>query len=333
MGVLFDYLALLTLGTGPAIFVAVAGVWSQCTFRSRQRNPTYRTVFSIAAVAVAIQIAGAIYVGLGGRPRAWDASTALVPFVTAVTVFFVLNSGFVAGAISVATNRPLARLWSETFLSTWPGYLLGATVAVASVSAIGREGLWLVLLLTLPFALTFYYLSAYLERVDEASNDSLTGLPNLRFALAHLTRELARAKRHRGSLVIVVADLDGFKWINDTHGHRAGDRVLCRVAQCLRGSLRSHDVCARYGGDEFLIVLSDCGPAQGQARAHELQTAVSALGMDVRPGMNVSLAISVGCAAYPDEGQLLEELLEVADARMYRDKLSRGARRSRLPIQ
>jgi len=266
---------------------------------------------------------------LGGKPGGWDASMALVPFAAAATVFFILNTGLVAGAVGLTTTKPLGRLWFDSFLSTWPAYLFGAAVSGASVFAIRREGLWLVLFLTVAFAMAFLNLRAYLERVDEATTDALTSLANQRFGLTHAARELARAKRHRKPVTIMVGDLDGLKAINDTYGHRAGDVALRRVGQCMQGSLRSYDVCARYGGDEFLVVLSDCDRMQGEAKALQLQAAVDGLEVEVKPGLIAQTGVSIGTATYPEDGELLEELIETADARMYSNKLGRASGRSR----
>src|SRR5206468_1020948 len=98
------------------------------------------------------------------------------------------------------------------------------------------------------------------------------------------------------NVAIAIVDLDDFKTINDTHGHRAGDVALCHIARCLELSVRAYDVCARYGGDEFLIVLSDCSLAEAERRGEELQTAVKASVVRLAGGVNASLALSVGTA-------------------------------------
>jgi diguanylate cyclase (GGDEF)-like protein len=331
MSDVLGYLALFTLGTRPAVLVIAAGAWSQCTLLTRERTPTHQTLFSIAALALAMAMSGVVYLALGGKPGGGDASMALVPFAAAAMVFFILNTGLVAGAVGLTTTQPLGRLWFDSFLSTWPAYLFGAAVSGASVFAIRREGLWLVLFLTVAFAMAFLNLRAYLERADEATTDALTSLANQRYGLSHAARELARAKRHKKHVTIIVGDLDGLKAINDTYGHRAGDVALRQVAQCMQGSLRSYDVCARYGGDEFLAVLSDCDGVQGEAKALQLQAAVDALEVEVRARVLVRTGISIGAATYPEDGELLEELIESADARMYTNKLGRASRTPRAP--
>src|SRR5262249_14466197 len=119
---------------------------------------------------------------------------------------------------------------------------------------------------------------------------------------------------------VVFMDLDGLKTINDRAGHRAGDAALVRVADALRQSIRTHDICARCGGDEFVLVLSDCGAAEIGARCEELQRAVRAIAIDIQPGVRSSLSISAGAAVFPDDGETQEQLLAIADNRMYQDK-------------
>jgi diguanylate cyclase (GGDEF)-like protein len=170
--------------------------------------------------------------------------------------------------------------------------------------------------------LTFHNLRAYFARVSESVTDPLTGLPNQRFALPHAAREVALAARDGASLAIVVADLDGFKAINDTYGHRAGDLVLREVAHCLQSAIGPDDVCARYGGDEFLIVMSHCYAWEAERRGQQLKAAVAALRFNGKIGTDAAVALSVGIAVLPDDGESLEELLEAADARMYRNKFA-----------
>jgi len=162
------------------------------------------------------------------------------------------------------------------------------------------------------------------ERTQEQSlTDVLTGLPNRRYLDRQFGQELARAQRNRGRLSLLVLDMDRFKQINDGFGHQAGDRALKEVAHVLRGSLRVYDVCARFAGDEFVVILGDCDPAQAERRRLELQSGVAAVPFEAAPGQLFHLGVSVGAASFPDDGQTVEELVAVADRRMYADKAER----------
>jgi diguanylate cyclase (GGDEF)-like protein/putative nucleotidyltransferase with HDIG domain len=166
--------------------------------------------------------------------------------------------------------------------------------------------------------------SIIFEQTQEDSlTDPLTGLPNTRFMFMHLTRELARAERLRTEVALLVMDLDNFKDINDNHGHHVGDRALREVARVLRDVIRPYDICVRYAGDEFIVVLSGCGQEEAEHKRLELQRAVDVVRFEARPGRQVPLGLSVGAAIYPYDGDNYEALLATADSRMYRDKTQR----------
>jgi diguanylate cyclase (GGDEF)-like protein/putative nucleotidyltransferase with HDIG domain len=171
------------------------------------------------------------------------------------------------------------------------------------------------------------YNSMVFEQTQEDSlTDPLTGLPNTRFMFMHLTRELARANRLKSEVSLLVMDLDNFKAINDTFGHHVGDRALREVAGVLRAAIRPYDICVRYAGDEFIVVLSGCGGDEAERKRLELQQAVDDVAFEPRPGKHLPLAISVGAAVFPHDGDSYETLLATADSRMYRDKTGRKRR-------
>src|SRR4051794_34719634 len=168
------------------------------------------------------------------------------------------------------------------------------------------------------------YNSIVFEQTQEDSlTDPLTALPNTRFMFMHLTRELARAERLKTEVSLLVMDLDNFKDINDTFGHHVGDRALREIAGVLRTGIRPYDICVRYAGDEFIVVLSGCSAEEAERKRVELQRAVDGLRFEARPGRMLRLAISVGAAVFPHDGESYEALLATADSRMYRDKTRR----------
>jgi diguanylate cyclase (GGDEF)-like protein len=159
---------------------------------------------------------------------------------------------------------------------------------------------------------------AALEQLREAAyRDPLTGLRNRRYFDERLAEELARLARsdERGGSLLVV-DLDGFKAINDRHGHAAGDVVLCEVATVLEATLRLEDLCCRTGGDEFMIVLPDAATDGARRAAGRVRDALARRNLAAA----LSVSASVGAASWPDDGRDAATLVGVADAAMYADK-------------
>jgi diguanylate cyclase (GGDEF)-like protein len=172
--------------------------------------------------------------------------------------------------------------------------------------------------------------SIVFEQTQEDSlTDPLTGLPNRRSMFVHLSRELARAERLKSQVALLVMDMDGFKTINDTYGHHVGDRALREVSFALQDALRPYDLCVRYAGDEFIVVLTDCSRETADIKCRELQEAVSKIQLEVRAGKKIPIAISAGASVFPHDGTTYEALLADADHRMYRDK---AARRGELTV-
>jgi diguanylate cyclase (GGDEF)-like protein/putative nucleotidyltransferase with HDIG domain len=171
--------------------------------------------------------------------------------------------------------------------------------------------------------------STRFERTQhESHTDSLTALPNRRSLDRQFETGLARAAGTQTSASVIVLDLDRLKEINDTYGHEAGDRALRVVGAVLRSTVRESDLCARFAGDEFIVVLWDCSPEHEARRVAEVQDAVSAYLFEPRPGVRVALSISAGAARFPQDGGTFEELLAAGDERMYHDKAGRRSRNS-----
>jgi diguanylate cyclase (GGDEF)-like protein len=158
---------------------------------------------------------------------------------------------------------------------------------------------------------------------EDSLTDPLTGLPNRRSMFVHLSRELARAERLKSQVALIVMDIDGFKSINDSYGHHVGDQALREVSLALQSALRPYDLCVRYAGDEFIVVLTDCSREVAETKRVELQHRVSQIDVEVRAGKQVHLAVSAGAAVFPHDGTTYEALLANADHRMYRDKAGR----------
>jgi diguanylate cyclase len=149
-----------------------------------------------------------------------------------------------------------------------------------------------------------------------ALHDELTGLPNRRLFADRLTTAIERADRMSTRLALLILDLNGFKTINDTLGHQAGDQVLREVSSHLRRSVRASDTVARLGGDEFIIVATDLGV--DQSLDHFMESVRSALEKPVLiEGQSMIVSASLGMAIYPDDADDSIKLLRIADQRMY----------------
>jgi diguanylate cyclase len=152
-----------------------------------------------------------------------------------------------------------------------------------------------------------------------AELDPLTQLPNRALVLDRLAHSIATAKRHRGRFALLFLDVNDFKRINDTFGHGVGDEVLKLFGHCLSSSVREADTVSRYGGDEFLMLLTEvCQASDAFLVAAKV---MAALGTPNRIGDHVfQLTASIGISIYPDDGADAATLIDQADAAMYRAK-------------
>jgi diguanylate cyclase (GGDEF)-like protein len=156
-----------------------------------------------------------------------------------------------------------------------------------------------------------------LKLAHRAMHDSLTGLPNRALFLDRLTHAIAWSKRHKSTFAVLFIDLDGFKVVNDSHGHEVGDRVLVEVAGRLEGTLRSSDTAARYGGDEFIILCEEITDEQQATRVVDRIIDVIKKPLDTE---SISVTASIGIVVASDTDVDPEVLIRQADAAMYRAK-------------
>lgn len=160
-----------------------------------------------------------------------------------------------------------------------------------------------------------------LKRAEALSvTDDLTHLYNSRYLNSVLRRETKRASRSARPLSLLFIDLDGFKAINDTHGHLFGSRALVEAAAVIRGSARETDVVARFGGDEFAVVLPDTGGEGAFAVGERIRERLAAHVFLAADRLDIHLTASVGVATLPDAAASAEELMQAADKAMYQVK-------------
>jgi diguanylate cyclase (GGDEF)-like protein len=169
------------------------------------------------------------------------------------------------------------------------------------------------------------YALAHALRVARAEalsvTDDLTQLFNSRFLHDALRKEAKRALRSGSPLSLLFVDLDGFKAINDVHGHLRGSRALIEAASVIRGSARETDIVARFGGDEFAVVLPETGVDGARALARRLRDRIARYVFLADQGQGNRLTASIGVATMPDVADTVEGLIHAADAAMYRVKV------------
>ena len=239
--------------------------------------------------------------------------------LAACVVFVGLNHALMAGMLYLARgHRPgETGLFSPEMLST--------DFVLASLG-IGVAAFWHVNPALIPFALApllLIHRSLHVPRLQEQARiDPKTGLFNSRHFAAVLIDELARAQRFDRPASLIMADLDLLREINNTYGHLVGDEVLAGVAEVFREELRHYDVPARFGGEEFAILLPETNSDQALEIAERIRRAVSQRVFDFETASEpVSATISMGVATFPEDGTDPNELVHRADLAVYRAKL------------
>jgi diguanylate cyclase (GGDEF)-like protein len=305
---------------------ALVLVWSPALMQ--QLWPVVGLLAGFAAAIVAFRTRGF----LRGRTqtRLLIESWSMVVFITGVLWFTgkgaspLLNLYLLPIILSALTLGRLVTLLQVAVIAVCHALLALATpgLEVASLvyasQAVGQLA---------PFLLVAYLtttLSADItearERIENlAQNDSLTGLYNLRKFTEVLQREHAASERNRTGYSLLMIDMDKLKDINDTYGHDAGNSALTLVAQCLQRSIRTTDHAARFGGDEFAVLLPGASPEVAEAVVKRLRHNVYKTTLDVRSRM-IRCSVSIGVVTYPGDSKDMRELLSMADDKMYRDK-------------
>jgi diguanylate cyclase (GGDEF)-like protein len=173
--------------------------------------------------------------------------------------------------------------------------------------------------------------SRLLEQLRHAADiDQVTGVHNHRYLQDRLRQEVARAARNRSPLSVLMLDLDDFKPINDRFGHADGDRVVRTVANTLKSVVRANDIVARYGGDEFVVVLPDTPADRAQEVARRVIVGIRERRHELADGSQARVGVSGGLAVYPENGRTATQLLQASDAAMYSAKRARQGKTDRL---
>lgn len=183
-----------------------------------------------------------------------------------------------------------------------------------------REDLDLLMRLVDQTAIAIERVSLYQKMAELAITDDLTKLFNTRYLNRTIETEIQRSKRYQTSISLIFMDIDYFKQINDQYGHIVGSKVLVEIGQLLLKNLRSIDIVARYGGDEFVIVLPQTPPGAATHIAERIRKAVQQNVFLKKEGYSLKMTASFGVASYPESAQTKEDLIRLADEAMYRVK-------------
>ncbi|MFL6466753.1 MAG: diguanylate cyclase [Pyrinomonadaceae bacterium] len=165
------------------------------------------------------------------------------------------------------------------------------------------------------------------EAENHALTDPMTGLANSRSLRSHFEKEVMRSGRSGKRFQLLVMDLDGFKSVNDSFGHKTGDKMLKAVSIAIRDQLREYDFLARYGGDEFVAIIPETDNENINSLNERINDAVNELRLEVEGGLFAQVGISLGSASFPEHGESLDGLIEAADKAMYIAKEANRRRR------
>ena len=293
----------------PAFVVAIITV-AHLAELVRVRPRWYITVFNIANFLLSSLAASAVFWLGHGR----GAGLTVLDAALAGCVFVALNHLLTALVITWARNVPI----HKTGTLDWEN--LGTDVALISIGALGAL-LWLSDPWLTPLTLGSLFLifrSLLIPTLkEEARTEPKTGLANMKHWNEVAQVEIDRARRFGRPLSVVLADLDLLREINNRHGHLVGDQIIRRVAQEIRAVLRDYDLPARFGGDEFAVLMPETTLAEAMRVAERIRQGVEAIAVD---GTSAPVSLSVGVALFPAHGRTSADLLAAADRAVYQAK-------------
>ena len=165
------------------------------------------------------------------------------------------------------------------------------------------------------------------ETESRALTDPMTQLPNARCLQTQFEKEMGRASRSGTSFQLLMLDLDGFKAVNDTFGHKTGDELLKGIAKVMLTQLRDYDFLARYAGDEFVAIVPETSNGDINDLCRRMEKAVAEFALPLADGRSARVGISIGAACYPNHGETLDQIIIAADKAMYRVKAARKQKR------
>jgi diguanylate cyclase (GGDEF)-like protein/putative nucleotidyltransferase with HDIG domain len=302
----------------PPELVAFMGLIQHIPEWLKNRSAWYIQIFNICNWTLSILAAYAAFHAVLGIDSGSDAQYAVAGIAAAASMVAV-NHILMAPMLHLARGHSIR----ESGLFSFPSLSTDLVLAMLGVAMAFFWSInpWLIPFAVAPLLLIHRSLSVP-QLQEEARVDPKTGLFNARHFAAALNEELVRAERFERPLSLVMADLDLLRDINNTYGHLAGDAVLQGIAEVFRGQLRHYDVPARFGGEEFAILLPETPPEQAFEIAERIRRTVAATSFDVDTSSEpIRATISIGVAGFPRDGADANELIHQADLAVYRAKL------------
>lgn len=292
---------------------------------------THREIVLVALVAFAVFIVVFRYLNFYRQQTRLKIAIETLVMVAFTTAVLVPTGG---------SQSPLLNLYllpiivAALTLGKWYSLLMVALVSLCYIyvgadlqASMSFAGLSALLTKLLPFVLVAFITTMLANDIHIARNriqalsetDEMTGLLNMRaFARIH-RREHERAARYGRSYGVLLLDIDNLKKVNDLYGHEAGNRAIVLVANVLTRVIRNTDAAARYGGDEFILLLSEAGPDEAEEIARRVRNSIRNTTLDYH-GKMIRTSASVGLAMYPRDATGHREIVERADREMYSDK-------------
>ena len=301
----------------PPELVVLIGVAMHIPEWLKSRSAWYIQIFNICNWTLSMLAAYAAFHGFQGLGSG-DFNYAIAGLAAAASIVAV-NHLLMAPMLHLARGHSMR----ESGLFSFPSLSTDLVLAMLGVSmaAFWGSNPWLIPFSVAPLLLIHRSLSVP-QLQEEARVDPKTGLFNARHFAQALNEELLRAERFERPLSLIMADLDLLRDINNTYGHLAGDAVLQGIAEVFRSHLRHYDVPARFGGEEFAILLPETTPEQAFEIAERIRRTVAARTYDVETSSEpIRATVSIGVAAFPRDGADANELIHQADLAVYRAKL------------
>ncbi|MFQ6000666.1 MAG: diguanylate cyclase [Anaerolineae bacterium] len=311
----FFFAAVLLLQPGPLILLVVVAHIPEWI---RFRYAWYIQSFNIAAHIVGALLAKAIYLLLVGSAGLLSMQGVLAA-LAAVGGFTVVNHILVAVVLLLARGislRESGTLELDNLLTDFVLLCLGGSVAI-----LWNLNPWLIILASSPLLLIYRSFNIPTLK-EEARIDAKTGVYNIKHFAQVLNEELRRAARFDRPLAVIMADLDLLRNINNSYGHLAGDIVLKGVAEIIKSNLREYDLPARFGGEEFAILLPEADSQEAYLVADRIRKEVERARFEVATSdLPIKATISLGVAHFPEHGREANEVIHQADLAVYQAKL------------